>query len=266
MGFKRLIKLGLGASRTFRVPQGQRVYAVGDIHGRLDMLRMLVDSIEADDSRRDVAETVMIFLGDLVDRGPDSRGVIDYLIELQERRACRFLLGNHDEIFLKAATGDPKAMRFLTRIGGKEALLSYGLSEADYLSTDFPELLQEMQRIVPAEHVNFLSSFEDLVVIGDYAFVHAGIRPGVDFDRQEVSDLRWIRREFLECRTMHEKMVVHGHSISPEAVVRSNRIGIDTGAFASGILTALGLESTDRWFVTASGAPDPRWQLQSHDL
>jgi len=261
MVFKRIFA-GRPSARAARpeVPEGQRIYAVGDIHGRLDLLNKVLEEIEADDEARAGAETTVVFLGDLVDRGPDSRGVIERLMALQaDRPATRLLLGNHDEVFLKAASGDTKAMRFLTRIGGRETILSYGVSEEEYRSCDFEELARLFAARVPAEHVRFVSSFDDYVVVGDYLFVHAGIRPGLVVEEQSASDLRWIRRDFLEFRKSHSHMVVHGHSISEEAQLHKNRIGIDTGAFASGRLTALGLERESSWLLTAQGEPDPRW-------
>lgn len=243
------------------VPAGQRVYAVGDIHGRLDLLEHLLEEIDADHASRPPSQIGYVFLGDLVDRGPDSCGVIDRLLRLRDSGAqTRFLLGNHDEVFLKAASGDIKAMRFLTRIGGKETILSYGVSKEAYDNADYPELARMFADKVPAAHREFLESFENYAEIGDYLFVHAGIRPGVELANQSTTDLRWIRGEFLNHRDHHGKMVVHGHSISEEPDVRRNRIGIDTGAFASGRLTALGLEGADHWFVTATGEPDGRWQ------
>lgn len=238
------------------VPEGQRVYAVGDIHGCLDLLEDAVAQIEADDRRRGTAQTQIIFLGDLIDRGPDSAGVVDYLIALAEARGnVRFILGNHEEIFLRALGGDLESLRLFVRVGGRETILSYGLSENDYERTDYEELLALMRKCVPARHIEFLKSFEDRIEIGDYLFVHAGLRPGVAIDSQRRADMRWIRSSFLESDCEFGKLVVHGHSMSDGVVVRANRIGIDTGAFASGRLTALGLEGVDRWFLTAEAAP-----------
>ena len=245
---------------SYFIPAGQRVYAIGDIHGRLDLLDQLLAEVRADDDSRGAAETMLLFLGDLVDRGPDSSGVIRRLMELRESGTkCRFLLGNHDEVFLKAARGEARAMRFLTRIGGKETILSYGLSVDEYQKADYPELVQMLVERVPPSHTDFLSSFENYVEIGDYLFVHAGIKPGIEIANQDDADMRWIRGEFLNCRDSHGKMVVHGHTISTEPQILPNRIGIDTGAFASGRLTALGLESDQRWFLHAQGPEDKRW-------
>ena len=159
-------------------------------------------------------------------------------------------MGNHEEVFLRAVEGDLKALRFLTRIGGRETLLSYGISEKEYRALDFEELMSAVQAKVPVSHRAFLSRFEKWIEIGDYLFVHAGIRPGVELARQKQSDLCWIRDDFLSHRDSFGKMVVHGHSITEDIDEQPNRIGIDTGAFASGRLTAVGLQGTDRWFLS----------------
>lgn len=243
------------------LPTGMRVFAVGDIHGRLDLLEQLLGVIESDNQSRGPIDSLhLVFLGDLVDRGPDSAGVIERLLSLKASgRSATFLLGNHDEVFLKATLGDVKATRFLTKIGGKETILSYGITPDEYLASGFEELTKLLQERVPAEHREFLSGFSDSTRIGDYLFVHAGIRPGVPLEEQVPTDLRWIRGDFLSCNTMHDAMVVHGHSISEEPELKTNRIGIDTGAFASGRLTALGLEGDKQWVLCAEGAPDPAW-------
>lgn len=232
------------------IPEGQRVYAVGDIHGRLDLLDRLLDRIAEDDAGRAPAETTIIFLGDLIDRGPESAQVVERLRRLAERRAnTRFLLGNHEEVFLRAVAGDKKALPFFNRIGGRETILSYGVSEEDYRTCDYDELMAMLQARVPQEHIDFLSGFEDIIIIGDYAFVHAGIRPHEPLASQRTSDLRWIRDEFLDHDAPLEKVIVHGHSITDDVDVRPHRIGLDTGAFASGQLTAMGFEADKRWVL-----------------
>lgn len=236
------------------LPAGTRVYAVGDIHGRLDLLDDLLRQMEADDAARDPAETIVIFLGDLIDRGPDSAQVVQRLLELgAETDKVRFLLGNHEEVFLKSMAGEKKALPFFLRIGGKETVLSYGISLSEYERSDYPELLELMRACVPQAHLDFLAAFEDMVVLGDYAFVHAGIRPGVPLDAQKPETLRWIREEFLDSAEPCEKIVVHGHSITEEVEERARRIGIDTGAYASGRLTAMGFEGAERWILQTSG-------------
>lgn len=234
------------------VPPGERIYAIGDIHGRLDLFLDLVERIEADDAQRGPADTTVVLLGDLVDRGPDSAGVIRTAREWATTRRVRFLAGNHEEMFLGSFQRDDTLRHFL-RHGGKETLLSYPIDRETYDRTTLAELRELMPSFVPAEDVAFLEAMEDQIRIGDYLFVHAGIRPGVPLDQQHFSDLRWIRAEFLNERKAHGFVVVHGHTIVDEPEFHGNRIGIDTGAYASGRLTALGLEGRDRWLLAASG-------------
>ena len=233
------------------IPDGLRVYAIGDIHGRLDLLDELLAKIDRDNEERGPADTHLVFLGDLIDRGPDSRGVIDRAMQLAEAGGERvhFLMGNHEEVFLGAATGDEKLVRFFCRIGGRETILSYDIELEEYQRLHMDELAARIPELIPAAHVEFTSQFKDQVVIGDYAFVHAGIRPGVALADQNRKDLRWIRDEFILDDEQHEKVIVHGHTISPKVEERANRIGIDTGAYVSGVLTALALEGTERWFL-----------------
>lgn len=236
--------------RAAFIPEGQRVYAVGDIHGRSDLLDELLALIDADDAARGPAESHLVFLGDLIDRGPDSAGVVERLAQVAETRAnVRLITGNHEEVFLLALDGDVEALRFFVRIGGRETILSYNTTREEYDSGDFDELLLLMKSRVPDRHMAFFRRFEDVVEIGDYLFVHAGIRPGVAPLAQKQSDLRWIREEFLNFAGDHGCLVVHGHTITEAVDLRPNRIGIDTGAFASGRLTAIGLEGGTRWFL-----------------
>lgn len=246
--------LNLVANRQPRIcaiPDGRRLYAIGDIHGRLDLLEKLLAMIDEDDAARGNAATELVFLGDLVDRGPDSRGVVDRLLALSRgTMPARFLMGNHEEVFLRAVGGDVRALRFLIRIGGRETLLSYGITDEQYRSLDYDDLAEMMRARVPQAHIDFLAAFEKWIEVGDYLFVHAGVRPGIAIAEQTTSDLYWIRDDFLRHRDSFDKMVVHGHSITEQIDLRSNRIGIDTGAFASGRLTAIGLEKDERWFLS----------------
>jgi serine/threonine protein phosphatase 1 len=238
-----------------KVPDGRRLYAIGDIHGRLDLLDGLLEQIARDEAARGGPAGELIFLGDLVDRGPDSAKVIDRLIALKsERPEVRILLGNHEEVFLGALAGDAKALRLFSRIGGEETILSYGVCPQAYALADYDELHRLLVEAVPATHRDFLETCEDMIVVGDYVFVHAGIRPGIPLVDQRPADLRWIREEFLRARTPLEKLVVHGHTISEEIVELPHRIGIDTGAYRSGILTAMGFEAENRWSLQEQGA------------
>jgi serine/threonine protein phosphatase 1 len=236
---------------TARVPDGVRVYAIGDIHGRNDLLQSLLDLIDSDNAQRGPADTQIIFLGDLVDRGDDSAGVIETAIALKASgRNVRFLLGNHEEVFLKTCRScDTKTLRFFLKIGGDATLQSYPIPRSEYLTLTLEELAERLPSLIPETHLAFLESFEDQIVIGDYAFVHAGIRPGVALSEQKRSDMRWIREEFTDHRGDLEKVIVFGHTIYPEVEERGSRIGIDTGAFASGVLTAIGLEGGERWYL-----------------
>ncbi len=237
------------------VPAGQRVYAIGDIHGRLDLFEQLLGQIAADDATRGPADTWLVLLGDLVDRGADSCGVVERAMELAQGGKVRILAGNHEEMLL-GSLDNTETLRHFLRHGGKETLFSYGLSYEEYCKSTLETLLEKMHMLIPERHIAFMRAMENQIMFGEYLFVHAGIRPGVPLDEQQTPDLRWIRREFLDHDTLHSHVVVHGHTISDEPVVRANRIGIDTGAFASGRLTALGLEGGERWFVTAQIAPE----------
>ncbi|WP_375250993.1 metallophosphoesterase family protein [Sphingomonas sp.] len=230
--------------------EGVRVYAIGDVHGCRAELERLLGLIEADDAERGGPPSMLIFLGDLVDRGPDSAGVIERLLQLAgERPNTRFLKGNHEEVLLSALEGERQALRLFCRVGGRETAISYGISGEDYDRYDFDELIARLDELVPASHRDFLRAFEDMIELGDYAFVHAGIRPEIPLDQQRGSDLRWIRETFLDYRRPHPRIIVHGHTISEEVDRQPNRIGIDTGAYATGRLTALGLEGSDSWVL-----------------
>ena len=242
---------GMSASSGGHVPAGERLYAIGDVHGRLDLLTHLLDAIERDDTARGDAETRIILLGDLVDRGPQSKQVIDHLMtrDWGTRRPV-FLKGNHEEVFLLTLAGNLEAARFWTRIGGAETMASYGVSDALIDSGDMLALCDDFVARVPDAHAAFLHRMPDTLVVGSYCFVHAGIRPGVPLDRQKPEDLRWIRERFLDYEGSHGTIVVHGHSISPAVEELHNRIGIDTGAYATGKLTAIGIEAGHRWFLS----------------
>lgn len=237
------------------VPPGQRVYAVGDIHGRLDLFEALIDAIEADDDEAGTAATTVILLGDLVDRGPDSAGVVRRARRWQMSRDVRILAGNHEEMFLKSFDNEDMMRHFL-RHGGKNTVVSYGVDQKALTSGTLEEAQELMRRAVPPEERAYIATFEDMIRIGDYIFVHAGIDPEVPIEAQRKQDLRWIREPFLSHTEPLEGVVVHGHTISDQPEDRGNRIGIDTGAYSSGRLTALVLEGTRRRFIEAVSAKD----------
>lgn len=245
------------------VPDGRRVYAIGDIHGRHDLLIDLLGQIEDDDRSRGAAQTTIVFLGDLVDRGPDSRSVIETAKVLAESEIdVRFIAGNHEEVFVLAASGDAKAAKFFTKIGGRQTILSYPILPEEYGVLDHKQLAERLLTLIPREHVDFVAGFEDMITIGDYLFVHAGIQPGRALDEQRGEHLRWIRDEFLDDERDHGKVVVHGHTICEDVEIFDNRIGIDTGAYCNGRLTAIGLEGTERWFLGAIGEEHREWRSE----
>lgn len=231
-------------------PQGTRVYAVGDIHGRLDLFREMIRTIEADDSSRKPARTVIVLLGDLIDRGPESAGVVALAREWAQQREIKLIMGNHEEMFLDSFTKQG-ILRSFMRFGGQVTLLSYGIPARTLAEADSEELQRLMGEIVPKEDRDFLAGFEKMVRIGDYVFVHAGVRPDMPLERQTGQDCRWIREPFLSHAGDFGGMVVHGHTVTEEPELMSNRIGIDTGAFMSGKLTAIGLDGAERWLIQA---------------
>lgn len=234
-----------------RVPDDIVVYAIGDVHGRLDCLDELLAQIDAD-AAGNGRRRVLVFLGDLIDRGPDSRGVVERVKALCADADAHCLCGNHEELLLSAAEGGRQALGVFARVGGRETLLSYGVDDAAYEREDLKGVQRLIAEHVPADHLAFLRGLPDKLVIGDYAFVHAGVRPGVPIDAQKASDLRWIRSPFLEHVGRYDRFVVHGHTVSDQADIRANRIGIDTGAYRSGRLTALVLERDTRRFLATA--------------
>lgn len=238
------------AGPAARLPDGHRAYVVGDIHGRLDLLEELIRAIEEDDFQAGPAETTMILLGDLVDRGPDSAGVIDRARRWQASRRVRILAGNHEEMFLQAFSSTNMLRHFLKH-GGRETVLSYGVDQHLYNNASLEDLQALMLRYIPEEDRQFVRSFEEYVTLGDYAFVHAGIAPDRPMEQQSRQDLLWIRDPFLGFTGQHSHLIVHGHTIVESVDERDNRIGIDTGAYRTGRLTALVLEGTERRYIQA---------------
>lgn len=238
-----------------------RLYVIGDIHGRLDCLDDLLVRI-GNDRAGFHGPVQYIFLGDLVDRGPQSAAVIRRLMDLsQGSTPTRFLMGNHEEVLIMSINGDRSAMRMFDRIGGRDTALSYGLDPRDYDSLEVDARIEALWHAVPPDHLDFLSTFEDRISMGDYRFVHAGIRPGIALGSQSRSDLRWIRGTFLNYELPFDGMIVHGHTVTDEVDLRSNRIGIDTGAYRTGRLTCLVLEGASQRFLQTALAPDLRFSV-----
>jgi serine/threonine protein phosphatase 1 len=229
---------------------GRRAYAVGDVHGRLDLLEAVLAEIHADMDARGPAQSLLVFVGDLIDRGPQSAQVIEHLRTYRRKGVQTvFLLGNHEEVLLRVLRGEAGLVTGWLRFGGAECLRSYGFDPGRLATMSDAEALAAIRAAIPNDHSEFLESFCDTCRFGDYLFVHAGIRPGVDLEDQRQSDLRWIREPFLEDDSDHGFVVVHGHTITAEIDERANRIGIDTGAYRSGLLSAVAIEGTERWFL-----------------
>ena len=234
-----------------RAPDGTRLYVIGDIHGRLDLLSEMLGLIVADASDAGDLDKHIIYLGDYVDRGMESREVIDVLISDQPFGFEKsYLKGNHEDAMIQFLDGDNDGSMWL-QFGGIATMASYGVFLHDEGSRDdrLMEAREQLMDRLPEDHLTFLRLLENSIGFGDYFFVHAGIRPGVPLDAQTPQDLMWIRERFLNSNADHGKIVVHGHTISDSPVVRANRIGIDTGAYASGCLTCLVLEDNDIRFI-----------------
>jgi serine/threonine protein phosphatase 1 len=243
----------LRSSLQPRVPAGTRLYAVGDVHGQADLLDRLLGLIAEDAGRRIAPRTVVVFIGDYVDRGEGVRTVVDRLTAgpppgpLADAEWIP-LRGNHED-YLMRFLADPAVLPRWLANGGAETLRAY-VGEFAHLLDEPWELQRRFYRALPVEHLRFFTNLSLSHAEGDYLFVHAGIRPGVPLDRQTATDLMWIRDDFLFSEADHGRVVVHGHTQVTRPELRPNRIAIDTGAYRSGCLTALVLEGTEQGFLS----------------
>lgn len=225
-----------------RVPDGIRIYAVGDIHGRADLLDGVIKRIDADLATNPVSIALEVYLGDYIDRGPSSREVIDRLLTRSRTFRAVFLKGNHETYLTNFAT-DPSILDDWRQFGGLETLMSYGIvPTVNTGEAAQAQLAGAFDRELPVSHRQFFANLKSSFTCGDFFFVHAGVRPGVPLTRQRDEDLLWIRAEFLLCEDQFSKIIVHGHTPVVEPDIRVNRINIDTGAYATGRLTCLKLE------------------------
>lgn len=228
-----------------KIPDGTRIYCIGDIHGRDDLLLRVANSITQDAANYN-GQKIVVFLGDYIDRGMKSKEVVNLLTDALFLPGFEkvFLCGNHEQTLLDFLKGDCSILKEWWRYGAQTTFYSYGIavatipSEAKYLT-----LQAQLKATIPASHLVFFQRLSRYFVVGDYCFVHAGIKPGIALARQNEMDLYWIREEFLHSKKAHEKIVVHGHSITSAPEFLPNRIGIDTGAYFSGNLTCLVLEN-----------------------
>lgn len=249
------------------VPAGLAVWAIGDIHGRLDLLEPLVEAIRTDADAHPHLRSMAIFLGDYIDRGPQSRGVLQYLSDLpaNEKIEWRFLKGNHEQAMLDFLANPSQGAKWC-EYGGDATLTSYGLRVPQMMHRPqvWSLLSADLDHRVTAGERRFLEQLELSVTVGDYFFAHAGARPGESLDKQSSEDLMWIRRSFLDSDVEFERVVVHGHTPTAEVHADRRRVGIDTKAYESGVLTALRLVGQDREVVqtvaevsAADPAPGP---------
>jgi serine/threonine protein phosphatase 1 len=230
------------------VPPGQRIYAIGDIHGCIDPLKSLMTAI-ARDARRTSEEVSLVFLGDYVDRGPDAKGVVDYLLGVASEFKTYFVRGNHDQALLDFIA-DPQSYLGWKDFGAGETLRSYGVAAPETLHEDTLIALRDgLLRALPETHLHFFSHLLPLVEIGDYVLVHAGIDPIKPLAQQNARDLMEIRETFLSSDADFGKVVVHGHTPGGSPVHRDNRICIDTGVYITGKLTAVRLRGTSTRFL-----------------
>lgn len=238
------------------VPPGTVVWAVGDVHGRLDLLIPLVEAIRADLQSSGAERKMVIFLGDYIDRGPDSRGVLKLLAGLSSSEGVewRFVKGNHEQAMLDFLDRPSSGARWC-EYGGDRALKSWGLRapEMAHRTEAWARVAADLQHKLTRDEVHFLENLELSVTVGDYFFSHAGARPGLALDRQSPEDLMWIRQTFLDSPAAFERVVVHGHTPTSQVHSDHRRIGIDTKAYESGVLTALRLDGQERSLLTSVG-------------
>lgn len=234
-------------------PEGMRLYAIGDIHGRADLLDRLALKIAADLAARPVAQASIVFLGDYVDRGLDSRGVLERLANADFPTPIVALRGNHEDVMLRFLD-DTAMLPQWAMFGGLTTLASYGVDTgAEMARGGAPAVQAALLARFPQAHRRLLEETKLSAVYGDYFFCHAGVRPHVPLDRQDAGDLMWIRYEFLEYRGDFGKVIVHGHTPHVKVQSLENRINLDTHAYRSGVLTAVALEGVERRFIDTAG-------------
>ena len=251
MIFRRLFSGSRPVKHDPHLPDGRRLYAIGDIHGRADLLSKMIQLIVEDLTRSPSPKALTVFLGDYIDRGPDSFGVLELLTAGVLPTDVVTLRGNHELMLLdflsEATTG-----LIWRQNGGLETLHSYGLDVTDLRAgQNLVNLANEFRQKLPVAHLAFIHNTTSWYTFGDYFFSHAGVRPGVPLEQQRERDLLWIRAEFLNSKAYHGKVVVHGHTPVMEPQVEDNRINIDTGAYISGRLTCLVLERSKQRFIVA---------------
>jgi serine/threonine protein phosphatase 1 len=246
------LKLWRGAKAP-RIPDGLRLYAIGDVHGRADLLKRLFALIDADLARRPTEDALHVMLGDYIDRGPASRQVVDLVLARAAQHELVALKGNHDALLLQALD-DPAKMGDWLMMQGVETLASYGLTSATVGGKRLSALAAALAAALPDAHRQFFADLKPSFSCGDFFFVHAGVRPGVELKRQKEDDMIWIRQDFLRHDGDFGKIIIHGHTPVRDVERRKNRIGIDTAAYATGKLTALVIEGSDLRIIDTANA------------
>ncbi|MEK9281669.1 MULTISPECIES: metallophosphoesterase family protein [unclassified Bradyrhizobium] len=227
-----------------RLPDGVRIYAISDVHGCAHLLEQMFVVIDADMSNSRPYRAIEVFLGDYIDRGPDSRRTLDLLIGRSRRRNTVFLKGNH-EAYFTSVLDDPSRVADWFGFGGLQTMMSYGVSASPNLTKyEQSDLVRELTSAMPPQHIAFLRQLRPTFTCGDFFFVHAGVRPGVPLSEQREQDLLWIRDEFLRSKKRFGKYIVHGHTPVRQAELLENRANIDTGAYATGNLTLLSIQGS----------------------
>ena len=227
-----------------RLADGVRIYALGDIHGRADLLKEMLTVIDADIARNPADRPIEVFLGDYIDRGPSSGQTVEILLERARSRETVFLKGNH-EAYLLEVFRDPRKLEGWRQFGGLQTLMSYGIQPPLNPNTaEQNSLIQSLVDVMPKTHLEFFENLIPSFTCGDFFFVHAGVRPGVPLREQQENDLLWIRNEFLDSDENFGKFIVHGHTPVLKPDIRPNRINIDTGAYATGNLTLLTIQGS----------------------
>ena len=239
---KSLARPRLAAPKP-QMPEGVRIYAISDIHGCAHLLEPMLKVIDADVARSRPRHAIEVFLGDYIDRGPDTRATLDMLVERGRRGNVVFLKGNH-EAFLVRVFDDPSLFENWIAVGGTQTLTSYGLAPPNLKREEPASILRELIRAMPREHLEFLDNLRLSFSCGDFFFVHAGVRPGVPLSEQSEHDLLWIREEFLTSEEQFGKYIVHGHTPVRRAEFLANRVNIDTGAYATGNLTLMSIQGS----------------------
>lgn len=228
--------------RRARLPKGVRLYAVGDIHGCADLLTTAFGLIDEDLARTKPGRVIQVFLGDYVDRGPNTRRTLDLLIGRGQVHETIFIKGNHEALLMEFLA-DPLRLPEWLQLGGAATLMSYGVeASAHQAVTDPVSVRQAFLAALPQSHAAFLRTVVPSYSCGDFFFAHAGVKPGIALDQQSEEDLMWIREPFLSSDEDFGKVVVHGHTPVREPEIRNHRVNIDTGAYATGCLTVLAIE------------------------